>query len=274
MRIFVEKSKDVVGSFRVIFASVVYLLSRPKLYIFIIIPYIINAIIFILLFGFVFAFFNQQINSLTSLLEFNGFLEGLISTTLKLIGSLLAIVFTSFLLISIALIIQSPFNSIITESILKENNIEKINDKTGIKFVIKDLLRALEFEIVKLLIIVLVFIITFALNFIPFIGSILYLVINTFNIFFLNLLDLLDPSYNYLGFKVAKEIKFTFKNIFNYLGFGILAYIVWGIPVVNFLLMPIFYSSATLALLGVYSEKQRRLGDDEHLVIESVPVKL
>ncbi|MBP9758278.1 EI24 domain-containing protein [Candidatus Dojkabacteria bacterium] len=253
MSLIVEKSKEVIDSFKVVFVAIVYLLARPRLYVFIIIPYLINTIIFILLFGLVFAFFNQQINSLTSLLEFSGFWVEVINKTLKVLGTILATVFTSFLLISIALIIQSPFNSIITESILKENNIEKKNDKAGIKFVIADILRALEFEIVKLLIIAFVFIITFALNFIPVIGSFLYLAINTLNIFFLNLLDLLDPSYNYVGFKVFKELKLTFKNISNYLGFGILAYTVWGIPVINFLLMPILYSSATIAFLKTYS---------------------
>ena len=240
---------DIVYPFKVISLSFVYILTRPKLYIFILLPFVLNLIGFFVFFGLVFNFIFDYFNNLTDLLEFNAQIEQVIDTVLGILGFLISLIVSGYLLNTIALIVQSPFNTYIVETMLAQNGHKKQSSNNFFSGLLVELLRATKFELIKLLLIVMAFVITFVLNFIPIVGGILYLLINSIIIFLLNLLDLLDPAYNVKGMSVLSELKFTIGNMKNYFGLGLLAYIVWGIPFINFLLMPYLYLAGAMAFL-------------------------
>ena len=240
---------DIVYSFKVISLSFVYILTRPRLYIFILLPFVLNLIGFFVFFGLVFNFIFDYFNNLTDLLEFDTQVEQIIDTVLDILGFLISLIVSGYFLNTIALIVQSPFNTYIVEMMLAQNGYKKQSSNNFFSGLLVELVRATKFELIKLLLIVMAFVITFVLNFIPLVGGILYLLINSIIIFLLNLLDLLDPTYNVKGMGVLSELKFTIGNLRNYFGLGLLAYIVWGIPFINFFLMPYLYLGGAMAFL-------------------------
>jgi CysZ protein len=242
---------DILHSFKVIPEAFAYLISRPRLYVYIIIPVVMNIILAVMLWGFTFNFFQNLTDYFLANAEFEGFLFNLIYGAGSIISSIIAFLITWFLITSIGIIIQSPFNGQIVEFILDEKGVEGFKDYKGIQLIIFEFVRSIKFESAKITITILVFVFTFVLNFIPVVGSFLYAFINIANIFFLNLLDLLDPCYSRVGMHTKQEIKATFKNLPRFVGFGTLAYLVWGIPIINFLLMPLLFTSAALSFVKI-----------------------
>lgn len=210
-----------------------------------------NIIFAVIFYGVVFTLFQNLTDQWIGDAQIEGRIFDLIYGAGSILSSIFAFILTCFLITSIGIVIQSPFNGQIVERILDEKKVEGFKDYEGIQMILFELVRSLKFEGVKIAIIVLVFALTFVLNFIPIVGSFLYAVINFSNVFFLNVLDLLDPCYSRIGMHTKQEIKTTFKNLPSYIGFGTLAYFVWGIPIVNFLLMPLLFTSATLTFVKV-----------------------
>jgi len=224
------------------------LLSHRQLRIFVIVPLLINIIIFASAFFFLFISITEWIDSYIS--ELPTFLSWLSYVFWPII--IFSILFSfSFVFSSVANLIAAPFNGLLaekTENILTNT---RINDDSW-KDLLKDLPRIFKRECQKWLYFLPRMLICFLCFFIPVIGQTVAPVIWFIFAGWMMAIQYADyPFDNHkVTFSEMKKIlasKFT-KNI----TFGMIISVCTTIPVINFIIMPIAVCGATAAWVDIY----------------------
>ncbi len=181
--------EDFVAGIGFLFKGFGFFFSHPRLWLWAIIPFLINLILMITIIV-IFAHYSDDIY--TSFSAFFGglnienptvwymhalngllFVINLVFRLLIVIFGLIIILFISY---ALAIIIAGPFNDILSEQV------EMIVIKSGqapfsIKRFIKDSWRVIKMELIKALILILIPLVLFVVNFIPLIGGFLYVLL-------------------------------------------------------------------------------------------------
>lgn len=217
-------------------------LKNPKLSHFILIPLIINIILFVGMIVFAKHYFNM----------FVGWIDSFLPSWLYFLNWLLWIIFASAIYLVIvytfvifANMIGSPFNSFLAEKVETLVRYDKAFAEAGVTDFIKDVPRTLKRELRKLvyyLPLVCLFLIFFIVPVIHVFAGILWFLFSAW------MLAIQYLDYPYDNHKVPfKEMKQALgKRRLLALSFGGMSLLVSLIPIVNFVVMPVSVIGATL----------------------------
>lgn len=240
----------------------IQLLRHPQLRVFVLIPLIINVLIFASAFWFLFsnitAWIESSLQSLPSIISWLSYILWPII--------IFSILFSfSFIFSTIANLIAAPFNGLLAEKteILLINS--KINDD-GWQDIFKDLPRILKRECQKWIYFLPRMLGCFILFFIPVIGQTIAPII--WFIFAGWMMAIQYADYPFDNHKVSfVQMRKTLANRFGKnITFGMVISICTTIPLLNFIIMPIAVCGATAAWVDLY--KSEVLGASAKLIEE------
>ncbi|MCW8995124.1 MAG: sulfate transporter CysZ [Psychromonas sp.] len=227
------------------------LLSHPKLRIFVLLPLLINTVIFTGAFWFLFTSITDWIDSyIAQLPDFLSWLSYLFWPFL-----IISILFGfSFLFSIIANLIASPFNGLLaerTENLLTDSQISS----ASFADLIKDLPRILHRELQKLAYFLPRMLLCGALYFIPVFGQIIAPFI--WFIFAGWMMAVQYADFPFDNHKISfKEMKKALaKRLTKNLTFGMLISFLTTIPVINFIIMPVSVCGATAFWVDIYKQE-------------------
>ncbi len=236
------------------------MLTHPRLRLFVIVPLLINIVIFGSLFTVAYTYIDglitRWINDIPSWLDF---IEWIIWPLIALVGSLIA----GYTFTAIALLIASPFNSLLAEKAEELITGREVEGLEGLGAAVMDIPRSLLKELAKLAYYLPMALFVFILTFIP--G------LNALSPVFWFLLGAWMMSIQYVDYPMDNH-RMSFADVkeavrsrrASSLGFGGLVALCSGIPVINFFVVPSAVVGATLLwcreLAPKPSELQRRSG--------------
>jgi CysZ protein len=215
---------------------------------FVIIPLLVNIVIFASLIGIGFSYLTDLMDSMISKLpSWLDFIEWILWPLIGITVSLI----TGYLFTAVALIIASPFNSLLAEKAEELITGREVDSLEGIRAALLEIPRAIVREILKLLYYVpmalFVFILSIALNaLLPGIGTLITPALWFLLGAWMMSIQFVDyPMDNHkLSFGDVKEA--VRSKRLSSMGFGGLVALCAGIPVVNFFVVPAAVVGATL----------------------------
>jgi CysZ protein len=174
----------------------------------------------------------------------------------NLIWIIVGIIVGYFIFINICLMIGSPFYGYLSEKTLDRFNY-KYEDRTRnvISSIVFDVKRSIGFEVKKILLSILFFLITFVLNFIPIFGTGFFMLLNLiFSVFTTNL-DFFDPGLERFRLKFRTKIRFVLKHYYATIPFGLIALFFVSLPIVNIFAMPVLTVAACKLYIEINSKQ-------------------
>lgn len=230
-----------------------FLFRNKGLFRFIIIPFLINAAVFSFFIYFAVHWLPGIASS--SLPDSEG--KILMFFHYALVGLSFALVLLiSVVCFSIAgKIIAFPFTDLLTqkvEGIVADAPIEN----SGLYFGNPcKILRGMLEELKRIVFVLFIFLLLFPLNFLPGLGQILCLFLNSLVVAVFMGLEFFSYSMDRRNFTFRQKMEFARVRFLNVLGVGISAYALMLAPVINFCVMPLAAVGATLNFLGYEFDK-------------------
>lgn len=230
------------------------MLNHRKLRPFVVIPLVINLIIFGSLVGYTLSTLNTYIEQFMSAIpDWLSFLRWIVW---PLVGVTICLV-TGYLFTAIALLIASPFNSLLAEKAEEIITGEEVESLEGIGAAIKDIPRSLLREVQKILYYLPLLLLVLVLSFVPAINFLAPLMWFALGAWMMSIQYLDYPMDNHkLPFK---EVKYAARSKpVSSFGFGGGIALVTGIPVLNFFVVPAAVVGATLYWCEEFRTPPRR----------------
>lgn len=239
-----NRIKTALKSFKYLPQGFVYLLSRPKLYKFLVLPVFINLLLIGTLAFASYSAINQLLQNLLTIdwLSSISFLDEI----LAFLSGFLAVLFTGYLSISLAVIVQSPFNGLIAEHIFEEYGVEDKVNLSGLSMAWYDIKRSLKLEIQKIVLQITILVLSLLLNLIPIVGSALFIIINFLTSYIFLNIELFDPAYSRFDYSLKRKIRQSIRYWYRDFGISLPMYFLVGIPLINFLTLPFLFTAAAL----------------------------
>lgn len=218
------------------------MLNHKSLRLFVIIPLVINILIFGSLIGFTVSYLSELMSSwLGRIPEWLGFIEWILWPLIGIGVSLM----TGYAFTAIALLIASPFNALLAEKAEELITGKPVDSLEGLGAALLAIPRSIVRELLKLLYYTPMFLFVLLLSFIPglnLVSPFLWLLLGAW----MMSLQFLDyPMDNHqLSFSDVKEAA-RYRRL-STLGFGAAVALCASIPVVNFFVIPSAVVGATL----------------------------
>ena len=227
------------------------LLAKPQLRLFIIVPLLVNMLIFSLAFWFLFSSITAWIES------YMGSFPSYLSWFTYIIWPFLVIslVFTfSFLFSAIANIIAAPFNGLLAEKTEKLISGQLDYEEMSITDLLKDMPRILKRELQKVLYYIPRIIGCFLLFLVPVVGQTIAPIIWFLFAGWMMAIQYLDFPFD--NHKISfKEMKATLaKDLIPNLTFGLAISFCTTLPLLNLIIMPIAVCGATFSWVERYKD--------------------
>lgn len=229
-------------SVQAFFEGLFYVVKHRWVWSYVFLAIVINVIIFIGLLGLLFLVSDSFIDFFVYRLGDNFLVVGL-----DLALSIVLWLFLAFILLLlfniISAIVNSPVYSLLTAKII-EKEIPGVNFPESSIFT--ELFVATAFEFKKLVLTLLFVVLTFGLNFVPFVGSITFLIINFLQIVLIFGLDIFEPYHSLKGFKFRTRLFQIFRHFDLYGPFLVICGFLATLPIVNIILNPISIVAASV----------------------------
>jgi CysZ protein len=228
--------RQILNSFSLPFRGFYYILKHPDLWLFVIIPAIINMLLSIVLLLATYLFIS---NWLTSLIE--PFLAEYLSFLLIILNILVFIllfVFYVWVWLHLAMIVAAPFNGYLADHVLDEKGIEVAVEKSGYKLVLWEIKRAVLFELNKLWLSILMFLTLFGIGFIPIAGSAISTGGGYVFFGFMTSLDIYDPYYARQDLSFRAKLLNHAKSTHRHIGLSIISALILPVPILGALYLP------------------------------------
>lgn len=224
------------------FLSIGYFIKYPKLISLSVIPFLINLILYSLIFFSSLYFIKPKLKVISGLENnpktVNYILYILISAIVFFIILILCyIVFTI-----LSGIITGPFNENISRFI--EKKITNVITVSNYGF-FKDIFLSIKSEVSKILFYIIVITLLIVIGFIPIIGSAFTLIFLFLFSSFYSALDFLDYPMARKNYSLKRKIKSVILKPSLSFGFGLIASLILVIPFINILFKPLFVVSGT-----------------------------
>lgn len=218
------------------------MLSHPALRTFVVVPLLVNIVIFASLWGVAFAYLSQTVdNWIAAIPEWLAFIEWLLWPLLIALFALL----TGYLFTAVALLIASPFNTLLAEKAEELVTGRPIAGLEGLWPALLSVPRGVWRELQKLLYYLPMAVLVLILTFIPPISALSPLLWFLLGAWMMSLQFIDYPMDNHqLDFAKVREAARSRR--LSSLGFGGLVALCAGIPVVNFFVVPAAVVGATL----------------------------
>jgi len=218
------------------------MLSHPSLRLFVIIPLLVNILIFGTLIGVSFTYISGLMDSL--LASVPGWLDFIGWILWPLIGITLSLI-TGYLFTAVALIIASPFNALLAEKAEELVTGQPVDALEGLGAALLALPRGILREIAKLLYYVPMAAFVLLLSFIPGINAVAPVLWFLLGAWMMSIQFVDYPMDNHqLSFADVKEA--VRARRLSSMGFGGLVALCASIPIVNFFVVPAAVVGATL----------------------------
>ncbi len=218
------------------------MLTHRKLRLFVIIPLLVNVVIFASLIGLGYSYLSGLIATMLGAIpDWLGFIAWIIWPLIFLtVGLAAGYVFTA-----VALIIASPFNSLLAEKAEELITGEEVPSLEGLGAALMEVPRAVVREVIKLLYYVPMALFVLILTFVPGINTLSPLLWFLLGAWMMSIQFVDYPMDNHrLGFAEVKEA--VRERRLSSLGFGGLVALCTSIPVINFFVVPAAVVGATL----------------------------
>lgn len=218
------------------------MLKHPVLRPFVLVPLVVNIVIFGSLIGVGFSYLAQLMDAmLASIPEWLGFIEWILWPLIGITVSLL----TGYLFTAVALLIASPFNSLLAEKAEELATGREVAGLEGLGAALLEVPRAILREIAKLLYYVPMALLVLILSFVPGVNAVAPALWFLLGAWMMSIQFVDYPVDNHRGsFADVKEAVRTRR--LSSMGFGGLVALCTGIPVVNFFVVPAAVVGATL----------------------------
>lgn len=218
------------------------MLTHPRLRLFVIIPLAINILIFASLFGATYAYLNSVLDTwMSAIPDWLAFIEWIIWPLLVLVFSLVA----GYTFTALALLIASPFNSLLAEKAEELITGREVAGLEGLGAALMELPRAIVRELSKLLYYLPMAAFVLILSFVPGVNALSPLLWFLLGAWMMSIQFVDYPMDNHrLSFADVKEA--VRSRRLSSMGFGGLVALCTGIPVVNFFVVPSAVVGATL----------------------------
>lgn len=218
------------------------LLTHPRLRAFVVVPLLINILIFGSLTGVAFSYLGQAVDGwMAALPDWLGFLEWILWPLLILLFALL----TGYLFTAMALLIASPFNSLLAEKAEELATGAPVAGLEGLWQALLSVPHSIWREVQKLLYYLPMALLVLILTFIPPISALSPFLWFLLGAWMMSLQFIDYPMDNHrLSFAKVREAAASRR--LSSLGFGGLVALCAGIPVVNFFVVPAAVVGATL----------------------------
>lgn len=223
----------------------VFIFSHPQLWLFSIVPIVINTIVYITVVIGIISLGDNFIDSnlLNKLPASYVFLEYVFGVLWLMLGLLISYI----IFINLALTLGSPFYGYIAEYTMKYYGLKFPNQtENWLQQAVFDLKRAISFESKKILLGVIVLLVSLPINAIPFIGSILYVLLNLVFNSSMTALDFYDCALERFQFPFRKKLNYIKANYYSTIPFGFVAFTLTSIPIINLLVMPALVVAAII----------------------------
>ncbi len=241
------EAKNIPGSFvdgvLYSFRSLGFINRHPRLYPYIIIPFLINVFLFSLAVYFGLSFFDQTVTGY--LPQGDAWYWILLKYASWVLAGILTMVLVFFSFTVVGCLIASPFNEILSERTEEILNKTSSNEPFVFSIFLQDMRRTLVDESKKILFFILGMLVLLLLNFLPLIGPLLYGPLSVmWTIFFLTV--------EYTGYIFARK-RLTFRDQRRFIlthkllmtGFGLGLLCILAIPLFQFLCIPLGVVGAT-----------------------------
>ncbi len=218
------------------------MLSHPKLRLFVIIPLMVNILIFGSLIGIGFGYLSAMMESLLlAIPDWLGFIEWILWPLIGITVSLI----TGYLFTAVALIIASPFNALLAEKAEELVTGRPVDALEGLGAALLALPRSMLRELSKLLYYVPMAIFVLVVSFIPGINAVAPVLWLLLGAWMMSIQFVDYPMDNHqLSFADVKEA--VRSRRLSTMGFGGLVALCTAIPIVNFFVVPAAVVGATL----------------------------
>jgi CysZ protein len=218
------------------------MLSHPKLRLFVIIPLVVNILIFGSLISVGFGYLSAMMDSLLlGIPDWLGFIEWILW---PLIGITVSLV-TGYLFTAVALVIASPFNALLAEKAEELVTGQPVDALEGLGAALLALPRGVLRELSKLLYYVPMAVFVLVVSFIPGINTVAPVLWFLLGAWMMSIQFVDYPMDNHqLSFADVKEA--VRSRRLSTMGFGGLVALCTGIPIVNFFVVPAAVVGATL----------------------------
>ena len=204
---------------------------------------LINLLIYGSVFIFSYSWFMNSVDKWLGIENTEaGFWLKLIHTALLIIGFLLLLFICYLLFTVLGNIITAPFNEEISQRVEEIVTAGGVLHKMGFW---EDAYISILGEVQKLLFYLVILLLIFCLNIIPLAGSILATVIGVIFSCFYNALDFLDYPMTRKKIKFREKLKVTRKGKLITFGFGLTAFLLMLLPIVNVFMKPILVAAGT-----------------------------
>jgi len=220
-----------------------FVISHPKLYKYVAIPFIINVVVFSVAVYWGFDFFTEVSGQYFS--PQDAWYWQIVAVVVKFLAGLITLVVVFFAFTVVGNLIAAPFNDVLsqrTEQILTGT---LIDEPFSMAQIMKDLWRVIQDELRKMSIFVVLMIVALLFNFLPGVGSFIYAVLSVGLTLYFLIIEYTGYVFGrkHLGFKDQRI--FISRNRLGTLGFAVAVMGMLCIPFVQFFTIPIAVVAAT-----------------------------
>lgn len=213
-----------------------YLVKHPELRKYVGLSILLNLLVFSVVIVAFFLVLMAIIQGIANTLQLE--LGGVVAGIFVVTSFVTALFITALLYSTISSAVNAPLYSQLAEKVLDLEGIKLHNQLQGFARVRDDLVKSLSFEFKKFSVSLLILLVSFVLNLIPAVGSVLFVIINAFQIITLAGLDILEPALARENLRFRDKLKFIYRNP-GFWPFILSAGLLNTIPVLNLILAPL-----------------------------------
>lgn len=233
-------------------------IHHPRLWKYTLIPILVNVVVGLTLYFGLFSFGWYEINLflealrdnwvnflniLPEWLRFLDFIWVIFTFLLRFFLVTVLLFVIGFIMVQFGILLGAPWYGILSEEVEKERLGQAENIEVSI---IKDLWRAILFELKKVVIILVGLILLFLGSFLGPIGAIVSFIIKFVSTSTIICLDFFDGPLERRRYSFRRKLKIVFRSFPGGFGFAVACAILISIPLVNFVSIPLCVSAGTL----------------------------
>jgi CysZ protein len=241
------------------FAAFAFLKQHKSLTKYILIPFIINLVIFSLAAYLGFSLFESQI--LHRIPQNEAWYWSVLNYASWLLAILLTAVLVFFSFTVIGSLVASPFNEILSERTEQIVTGGKAAETFHLRIFFKDAISTFLDESRKIALFVTAMILLLMLNLVPIIGTLLYPILSTILIVFFLAVEYTGYVFSRKRLPFREQRRYLLKNKSLWVGFGIGLLLILAIPLVQFFCIPLGVIGATRLYLPAASSTKGEAAD-------------
>lgn len=230
------------------FKALGLILADRSLWKYVGLPILVNLIIGATLYAsLLFAGFNWIDSLVTSLPAWAAFL----SIVLRILLVILLFLGTGFVLVRVGVVLGSPWYSHMSYTLEERFGSQPPNEQPEgwgniIRVALRDIWRALSFELKKLAVFGIPGIILLICNFIPGAGQVISIIGSVLIGVLVSCFDFFDPPLERRLLRFRQKYGFIRQNMPASLGFGLICFLLVSIPLVNLISIPVCIAAGTI----------------------------